>query len=112
MNDKGHERSLDDIIKMLSQKLGEPVMKSSQRLLIIITIWYSGRMRFHELQRTLNMGKGSLSNHLETLSRNGLIKTRDIITLSGPGKMVELTDAGKDAVKEYIDLMKILFNGK
>ncbi|MGP6220727.1 transcriptional regulator [Caldiplasma sukawensis] len=107
-NDKNKE-TIDSIIEKLSSNLGEPVLKSSQRLLIIIILSIYGRMRFYELQRTLGIGKGSLSNHLEKLQQNGIVVIRNVLTIYGPGKAVELSQKGKEIADEYSNIMSILF---
>lgn len=110
MRDNRSSDKVESILEKLSEQLGEPVMKSSQRLLIIIILKINGKMRFYELQSTLGIGKGSLSNHLEKLESNGFIKTKDVLTISGPGKLIELTEKGKEIVDEYSQLMSMIIN--
>ncbi|MGP6206823.1 transcriptional regulator [Cuniculiplasma sp. SKW3] len=112
MNERIEKEDREIILERLSSQLGEPVLRSSQRLLILIMLKVNGRMRFYELQTTLGIGKGSLSNHLDKLADKDLIKIKDILTLTGPGKSIELTDKGKEIVEEYSRLMSLIFEDK
>ena len=100
------------LLEELSTRLGEPVMKSSQRLLIIIILWINGKMRFYELQSTLGIGKGSLSNHLDRLADNGIISMKDILTIAGPGKSIELTGKGREIMEQYSRIMSMILKNK
>jgi DNA-binding MarR family transcriptional regulator len=113
MSHDQEQNDLNMLLEKLSAQLGEPVLKSSQRLLILIMLKVNGRMRFYELQSTLGIGKGSLSNHIDKLEENDLVKVRDVLTVTGPGKSLELTSKGKEIVGEYSEIMRIIFdNGK
>lgn len=109
MSHDQEQNDLNMLLEKLSAQLGEPVLKSSQRLLILIMLKVNGRMRFYELQSTLGIGKGSLSNHIDKLEENDLVKVRDVLTVTGPGKSLELTNKGKEIVEAYSEIMGIIF---
>lgn len=99
-------RSLNE----LGRKINDPALKSSTRLLIIVTLAINTRMTFTDLMLVTSTGKGSLSHHIQKLQEGGLIRTRTALSLAGPRVMVEITDNGLDVYRQYISLLRSIIN--
>lgn len=99
---------LNRILEALQGHFNEPVMKSTARLLILITLALNRKLSFADLLMITSLGKGSLSNHLEKLESNNLIKIRTVFRAAGPRVYVEITQLGEEAYKNYSQLLKYL----
>lgn len=104
--------SLNSLLETLGKQLNEPVMKSTARLIIIISLAINRKLSFSDLLTITALGKGSLSNHLEKLQRNGLIRIRTVLRKNGPRISVEITETGMEAYRNYSTLLKQLTNIK
>ncbi|MEM3676387.1 MAG: transcriptional regulator [Thermoplasmataceae archaeon] len=100
--------TINDLLLKLSQQLSEPAMKSTARLMILITLALNGKMTFSDLLAVTALGKGSLSNHLEKLNENGLIKVRTVFRIDGPRLLVEITEEGLNAYRNYSAILEKL----
>lgn len=96
------------LLESLGNSLKEPVMKSTARLTILITLAINRRLTFTDLQKITSMGKGSLSNHIEKLQAGKLVRTRTVLSPSRPRMIVEITKEGLDAYNNYIMILKKL----
>jgi DNA-binding MarR family transcriptional regulator len=99
-------------LKGLSELFDDSALRSSARLLILISLALNKRLGFVDLLGLTGAGKGSLSNHLERLRSNGYVKTRIVPTLSGPRLMAEITEKGLDTYKEYLKLVEKIRDSK
>ena len=63
------EKALD----MLREQFSDPTLRSSTRVLILISLALNRKMTFVGLLTLTGVGKGSLSNHLEKLESSGFI---------------------------------------
>lgn len=106
-NNDGHER-LNELLETLSTQLNEPVMKSTARLIIIISLALNKKLTFTDLLAITAVGKGSLSNHLDKLKESGLIKIKTVFRPSGPGVSIEITNEGMSAYETYSKILKKL----
>jgi DNA-binding transcriptional ArsR family regulator len=97
---------LNNIISELSEQLQEPLLKSSIRLIILISLVHNKQLSFSELSKITSSGKGSMSNHLEKLQEKGLIKTFYAFSLTGPRLMAQITEKGISAYNSYANLLK------
>ncbi len=95
--DPGSERLAD-----LFSFLKDPALKSSVRLLILVSLGINKRLNFSELLKLTGTGKGSLHNHLSTLEQSGYIKVTRYSFFSSPKVRVEITDAGEEVVRSYL----------
>jgi DNA-binding MarR family transcriptional regulator len=93
-------------IRELAELFDDVTMKSSVRLLIVISLSINRRMVFTDLLKLTGAGKGSLSNHLERLSIGGYIRLRVIPTLGGPRTIAEITQKGLDLYRKYLEIME------
>ena len=102
--DSSREITRDELnlkLEKLSMLLNEPVMKSTARLSILITLALNRKLTFTELLTITSIGKGSLSNHIEKLESNGLVNVRTVLRSSGPRVIVEITERGVAAYRKY-----------
>jgi len=93
-------------IRELAELFDDVTMKSSLRLLIVISLSINKRMGFTDLLKLTGAGKGSLSNHLERLSAGGYIRLRVIPTLGGPRTVAEVTQKGLETYRKYLEIME------
>lgn len=93
-------------IRELAELFDDTTMKSSVRLLIVISLSINKKMGFTDLLRLTGVGKGSLSNHLERLSAGGYIRLRVIPTLGGPRTIAEITHKGLEMYGKYLGIME------
>lgn len=110
MNDEEKEESErgggSGAIRELAEFFEDPTLKSSVRLLIVISLALNRRLGFTELLELTGTGKGSLSNHLERLAAAGYVKIRVVPTLKGPRTVVEVTDKGLETYRKYLALIE------
>ncbi|HLI45676.1 MAG TPA: MarR family winged helix-turn-helix transcriptional regulator [Geobacterales bacterium] len=104
----GYENAKDSQFIELSDLFQDQALKSSVRLLILILLALNKRLGFTELLEIIGTGKGSLSNHIDKLVMNGYAKTKTILTLSGPRKVVEITEKGMQVYEKYLMIMEKL----
>jgi DNA-binding MarR family transcriptional regulator len=104
-----HDQEINSIISKLSEQLQEPLLKSSIRMVIIISLVHNKRLSFTELSKLTFSGKGSLSNHISKLEERGLLKTYYAFSVSGPRLMLTITDSGMRVYNDYANLLKKIF---
>jgi DNA-binding MarR family transcriptional regulator len=104
-----HDRSTENgNLKSLSDRLSDPALKSSARVLILISLSISKKLSFVELLALTGLGKGSLENHLEKLSTSEFVVTRNIKTFSGTREFVEITKKGQEICRSLLmELQKV-----
>lgn len=108
IRDSSELAEINFIIEELGVKLKESVLKSSTRMLMIISLSINKRLTFTELLQLTSIGKGSLSNHLEKLEESGLIRSKTVFSLSGPRLVIEITESGEEIYAEYQSLLRKL----
>ena len=86
-----------EALKDLGEQLSDPSLKSSTRILILISLALNRKMSFVRLLAVTGVGKGSLSNHLERLEGSGYVVVKTGKTFSGYRTRVEITEKGLDA---------------
>jgi DNA-binding MarR family transcriptional regulator len=94
-----------DAVKHLGEQLSDPCLKSSTRLVILISLALNKKLGFVDLLNLTGMGKGSLSNHLEKLEAAEYVKTGTTMTFGRSRVTIEITEKG---AKAYNKLMKTL----
>jgi DNA-binding MarR family transcriptional regulator len=100
--------SAGDALKSLGVQFNDPCLKSSTRVLILLSLALNAKLSFADLLRLTGTGKGSLSNHLEKLEASGFIKTRDVMTFSGTRTVAEITEKGLKSYNAFLESMKKL----
>jgi DNA-binding transcriptional ArsR family regulator len=91
-----------DDLKALGDLLSDPCLKSSTRILILISLALNKKLGFTDLLHLTGIGKGSLSNHLEKLEAAGYVKTRRLMIFGGHRMVVEITEKGIEAYDRYV----------
>ena len=104
-NDRSTE---NDNLKSLRDRLSDPALKSSARVLILISLSISKKLSFVELRALTGLGKGSLQNHVEKLSTSEYVIAWNIKTFSGVREIVEITDKGQEICRSLLnELQKV-----
>lgn len=99
---------INGLLEQLGSRLRDPNLKSSSRMLMIITLSINRRLTFTDLLQLTSLGKGSLSNHIDKLREDGLVSTRTVFSFSGPRLVVEITESGMEVYRDYLSLMRRL----
>jgi DNA-binding MarR family transcriptional regulator len=98
-------------LKALGDLLSDPCLKSSTRILILISLALNKRLGFTDLLNLTGTGKGSLSNHLEKLEAAGYVKTRKTMIFGGHRIVIEITPKGIEAYDSYVTTVSRLRDG-
>jgi DNA-binding MarR family transcriptional regulator len=98
--------SRKDVIKNLANTLQDQCLKSSARLLILISLSINKKLGFTEILELTGLGKGSLSNHIQKLEESGYIRTRKVTVFGGRRLIVEITEKGLSAYNDYLNLLR------
>lgn len=107
MND-GNGLSEPATLTALREQLNDPSLKSSIRVLILVSLALNHSVTFMDLLTLTGIGKGSLSNHLEKLESSGFITIRTRATFSRDRCIIEITEKGLDAYKTLVRTMSEL----
>lgn len=91
-----------DALKDLGAQFSEPALKSSTRILILISLALNRKMSVVRLLSLTRAGKGSLSNHLEKLEASGYISSKTSKTFGGYRTTVVITEKGLLAYNELL----------
>ena len=94
-----------DVLKALGEQFNDPALKSSTRILILISLALNKKLRFVDLMLLTGMGKGSLSNHLDKLEDAGYVQKKSIMTIRGPRIVVEITEKGLAIYGSFVKLV-------
>lgn len=93
---------------MLREQFNDPSLKSSTRVLILVSLALNRKVTFVDLLTLTGIGKGSLSNHLEKLESSGFITIRTKATFSRDRCIIEITEKGLSAYKTLVRTMSAL----
>lgn len=86
-----------EALKDLGEQFSDPALKSSTRVLILLSLAINRKMTVVRLLSLTGTGKGSLSNHLEKLEGSGYVSTKTTKTFGGYRTTVEITEKGLEA---------------
>jgi DNA-binding MarR family transcriptional regulator len=86
-------------LSSLNQQLNDPALKSSARILILISLTINRKMSFGELLALTGLGKGSLENHLEKLEEQAYIVRKNTKTFDGTRQVVLITAPGEQVCR-------------
>ncbi|WP_395752030.1 transcriptional regulator [Prosthecobacter sp.] len=75
------------------------------RLSIMTLLSTRGEWAFQDLKAELSMSDGNLISHLRTLGTAGYIKENRDESGPRPRTSYELTDAGRKAFKDYVEVL-------
>jgi DNA-binding MarR family transcriptional regulator len=93
-------------LKILAGQLSDPALKSSARIVILISLSINKKLSFVELLELTGLGKGSLENHLQKLSDSEYVTTKNFKTFGGLRETVEITDKGREACRSLLTELK------
>ena len=79
------------------------------RLGIMAALSVSDALTFWELKKTLKVTDGNLSVHLKLLEKHHYVTVKKSFIGRKPRSTYFLTEQGKDAFKEYVQLLEKLF---
>jgi DNA-binding MarR family transcriptional regulator len=97
-----------EAFKELGERFNDPALKSSTRILILISLALNRRMSVVRILRLTGMEKGSISNHLKKLEASGYIATKTSKTFGGYRTTVEITEKGLTTCIELLDALSKL----
>lgn len=92
-------------VDTLGRQLGDPALKSSTRILILVLLALNRRLSCGELRKLTGLGKGSLENHLDRLELASYVttsSTKFIGARGAPSQVVEITEKGLDECRALI----------
>jgi len=92
----------------LGEQFSQEELRSSARVLIMLSLGVNRRMGFAALLRLSRCAKGSLSYHLKQLETAGLLRTSTVFTLGGPRVVAEITEKGQERYTGLIDELQRL----
>ena len=96
----------------LRDRFSDPSLRSSTRVLILISLALNQKMSFVDLQNSIGIGKGSLSHHLEKMGSAGYVKVMTKATFRGDRTVVEITDKGLEAYDSMLEALSSLKRGR
>jgi len=97
-----------DLLASLGEQFSREELRSSVRILIMLSLGVNRRMGFLALLRLSHCAKGSLSYHLKQLEDAGLLRTSTVFTLGGPRVVAEITEKGRARYSGLIDELQRL----
>lgn len=97
-----------DSLKRLSLIFNDRALKSSPRLLILLSLSMNRKLRFTELSKLTGLAKGSLGNHLIKLSSSGYITIVEYSFFSSKRTTIKITEKGFETVRKYISAVNEL----
>lgn len=99
------QSSNSEVLKALGEQFNDPALKSSTRILILISLALNKKLRFVDLLLLTGLGKGSLSNHVDKLEAAGYVERRFLMTFRGPRVVVEVTQKGMAVYANFVKLV-------
>jgi len=97
-----------EALAVLGEQFSQEALRSSARILIMLSLGVNRRMAFAALLRLSHCAKGSLSYHLKQLEAAGLLQTSTVFTFGGPRVVAEITQKGRASYNGLIDELQRL----
>ena len=104
--------SEQDPLKKLSSIFNDHALKSSSRLLILISLSLNKNLGFTELSRLTGLAKGSLGNHLAKLNSAGYVTIVEHSFFSSKRITIKITEKGLETVRKYLSAINELELGE
>ena len=95
-------------LESLGEQFSQEELRSSTRVLIMLSLGVNRRMSFAALLRLSHCAKGSLSYHLKQLESASLIHVSTVFTLGGPRVVADITEKGRARFTELMDELQHL----
>ena len=83
-----------EALKELVERFNDPALKSSTRILILISLAMNRKMSVVRILSLTGTEKGSISNHLKKLEASGYVTAKTSKTFGGYRTTVEITQKG------------------
>ena len=84
----------------------DPLIHAPSRLRVMTYLYVVDSIDFVYLKRVTGMSWGNLSTHLTKLEEGGYISLRKSFQDKKPNTMIQLTDEGRQAFRQYKDSMQ------
>lgn len=84
----------------------DPLIHAPSRLRVMTYLYVVDSIDFVYLKRVTGMSWGNLSTHLTKLEQGGYISLRKSFQDKKPNTMIQLTDEGRQAFRQYKDSMQ------
>ncbi|WP_054846129.1 transcriptional regulator [Sulfuracidifex tepidarius] len=97
---------MEDEFKDFMDLVKSPVFSSSARVGILLVLLGVDKITFTDLLRSVDIPKSSLYVHLKVLEENQVITIKDVITLTRPRTIIQITPKGKEMVERYFSLFE------
>ena len=94
-----------EVYAELFEAISDQALKSSVRLMILVSLAMNRKMNFSDLLKLTSTGKGSLHNHITKLESAGYISTKKYSFFSSPKLKIEITEKGMEVVQKYLDII-------
>jgi len=101
-------RATPEPLESLGEQFAQEELRSSTRVLIMLSLGVNHRMSFAALLRLSHCAKGSLSYHLKQLESAGLVHVSTVFTLGGPRVVADITEKGRARFGELMDELQHL----
>jgi DNA-binding MarR family transcriptional regulator len=88
----------------------DPLVHSPARLIVLTYLYVVDSIDFVYLKRVTGLSWGNLSTHLTKLEDAGYVKIKKSFQDKKPKTMIELTDEGRQAFREYKDGMQAVLS--
>lgn len=97
---------LENALASLSRGIGLPVLRSSTRQAILMSLAINSKMKFTDLMRMTGSGKGSLWNHIDQMAQAGLVRRSKVSFFTSPRMFVEITARGLEVYEELLGVIR------
>jgi DNA-binding MarR family transcriptional regulator len=94
-----------EALKDLGERFSDPALKSSTRILILISLALNRKMSVVRILSLTGTEKGSISNHLKKLEVSGYVTTKTSKTFGGYRTTVEITEKGLATCIELLNAL-------
>jgi len=92
----------------LGEQFAQEELRSSARVLIMLSLGVNHRLGFTALLALTHCGKGSLNYHLKQLEGAGLIRMSTVFTFGGPRVVADITEKGQVRYRGLIEELRRL----
>lgn len=94
---------VQDTLAGLGEQFAREELRSSARVLIMLSLGVNRRLSFAVLLELVRCSKGSLNYHLKQLSEAGLVLVSTVFTFGGPRVVVDITEKGSAQYRGLVD---------
>lgn len=88
----------------------DEIFTTSARVSVMILLYTHKKIKFSDLQALLRLTPGNLDHHIRKLEEVKYVVSYKKIYLKMPLTIIEITELGKKAAKEYIERFRDILN--